>query len=170
MEQALDRGLITDAVISTSESQAEAFWKLRDSISEAERAEGAAVQHDISVPVSDMARFIIEAGESVEARFPGTQVAAFGHLGDGNVHFHVAAPHGADRSAWPENPGKQISAFVHDLVVAAGGSISAEHGIGQMKRDELARLSDPARMAALVAIKHALDPKGIMNPGKLVAV
>lgn len=170
MTQAFERGLIADAAISANEAQAEAFWKLRDSISEAERAEGPAMQHDISVPVADMARFIVEAGASVEARFPGTEVAAFGHMGDGNVHFHVAAPRGADRVTWPDESGKAISTFVHDLVVAAGGSISAEHGIGQMKRDELARLSDPARMGALVAIKRAMDPKGIMNPGKLVAL
>lgn len=127
------------------------------------------MQHDISVPVADMARFIVEAGARVEARFPGTEVAAFGHMGDGNVHFHVAAPKGADREGWTADPGKEISAFVHDLVVAAGGSISAEHGIGQMKRDELARLSDPVRIRTMQAIKRALDPKGIMNPGKLIA-
>lgn len=170
MAEAFERGLVQDAAISSSESQAEAFWKLRDSISEAERTEGPAMQHDISVPVADMARFIIEAGTAVERRFPGTEVAAFGHMGDGNVHFHVAAPKGADRAVWPEHPGKEISGFVHDLVVAAGGSISAEHGIGQMKRDELARLGDPARSFALRAIKQAMDPKGIMNPGKLVSL
>lgn len=169
MAEAFDCGLVLDAVISASESQAEAFWKLRDSISEAERAEGPAMQHDISVPVPAMAQFIVEAGAAVEARFPGTEVAAFGHMGDGNVHFHVAAPSGADPRQWPENPGKEISAFVHDLVVAAGGSISAEHGIGQMKRDELERLGDPARLGAMKAIKRALDPQGIMNPGKLIA-
>ncbi|KPF74615.1 hydroxyacid dehydrogenase [Blastomonas sp. AAP25] len=169
MAEAFERGLVLDAAISASESQAEAFWKLRDSISEAERAEGPAMQHDISVPVAAMAQFIIDAGAAVEARFDGTEVAAFGHMGDGNVHFHVAAPRGADPARWPNDPGKEISAFVHDLVVAAGGSISAEHGIGQMKRDELARLSDPARMGAMHAIKRALDPQGIMNPGKLVA-
>ncbi|MCG6120717.1 MAG: hydroxyacid dehydrogenase, partial [Blastomonas sp.] len=156
------------AAISASESQAEAFWKLRDSISEAERAHGPAMQHDISVPVAAMAQFILDAGVAVEARFPGTEVAAFGHMGDGNVHFHVAAPKGADPRHWPDNPGKEISGFVHDLVVAAGGSISAEHGIGQMKRDELERLSDPARLGAMKAIKRALDPHGIMNPGKLI--
>ena len=168
MAEAFERGLVQDAAISASESQAEAFWKLRDSISAAERAEGPAMQHDISVPVADMPRFILEAGARVEQRFAGTEVAAFGHMGDGNVHFHVAAPPGADRTTWPDHPGKEISAFVHDLVVAAGGSISAEHGIGQMKRDELGRLGDPARLAALRAIKQAFDPKGIMNPGKLV--
>lgn len=168
MAEAFERGLVLDAAISASESQAEAFWKLRDSISEAERAEGPAMQHDISVPVAAMERFIVEAGAAVEAQFPGTEVAAFGHMGDGNVHFHVAAPAGADASHWPDHPGKEISAFVHDLVVAAGGSISAEHGIGQMKRDELERLGDPARLGAMKAIKRALDPQGIMNPGKLI--
>ncbi|GGB67942.1 FAD-binding oxidoreductase [Blastomonas aquatica] len=170
MADAFERGLLLDAAISTSESQADAFWKLRDSISEAERAEGPAMQHDISVPVAAMAQFIIDAGAAVEARFPGTQAAAFGHMGDGNVHFHVTAPKGADGRLWSNGPGKEISAFVHDLVVAAGGSISAEHGIGQMKRDELARLSDPARIMAMQAIKRGLDPKGIMNPGKLIAL
>lgn len=169
MAEAFERGLVRDAAISASESQAEAFWKLRDSISEAERAEGPAMQHDISVPVADMAQFIIDAGAKVEARFPGVRVAAFGHLGDGNVHFHVAGPREADRARWTASPGNEISAFVHDLVAEAGGSISAEHGIGQMKRDELARLSDPARIMAMQAIKRALDPHGIMNPGKLVA-
>ncbi|MDM7956713.1 FAD-binding oxidoreductase [Blastomonas sp.] len=168
LEEAFARGLVLDAAISASESQAEAFWKLRDSISEAERAEGPAMQHDISVPVAAMAQFIVDAGVAVEARFPGTEVAAFGHMGDGNVHFHVAAPAGSDPRQWPHDPGKEISAFVHDLVVAAGGSISAEHGIGQMKRDELERLGDPARLGAMKAIKRALDPHGIMNPGKLI--
>lgn len=93
---------------------------------------------------------------------------AFGHMGDGNVHFHVYAPPGVDAETWVHQPGGAISKRVHDLVVAAGGSISAEHGIGQMKRDELVRLSGSARITALCAIKRALDPLGIMNPGKLI--
>lgn len=168
LTEALETGLITDATIAANEGQADAFWKLRDSISEAERAEGPAMQHDISVPVAAMADFISEAGATVENAFPGVTVAAFGHLGDGNVHFHVAAPAGVNADDWTRDPGKAISALVHDLVVAAGGSISAEHGIGQMKRDELSRLEDPARLAAVRAIKQALDPLGIMNPGKLI--
>ncbi|MEZ5710606.1 MAG: FAD-binding oxidoreductase [Blastomonas sp.] len=167
---AMDAGLIESAAISASEAQAEAFWKIRDSISEAERAHGPAMQHDISVPVDAMAGFIIDAGAQIEQEFAGTQVAAFGHMGDGNVHFHVVAPPGADPAHWPEHDGKAISARVHDLVTDAGGSISAEHGIGQLKRDELARLSDPARIAAQRAIKTAFDPLGIMNPGKLVPI
>ncbi|MBB5685774.1 FAD-binding oxidoreductase [Sphingobium boeckii] len=164
---ALTAGLCRDATIAASEAQAEAFWKLRDSLSEAERASGPAVQHDISVPVSGMPDFMISAARDVEARFVGTRASAFGHLGDGNVHFHVRAPEDAALD-WAKTAGKAVSAYVHDLVVAAGGSISAEHGIGQMKLEENARLSDPARLMALSAIKAAFDPKGLMNPGKLV--
>ena len=165
---AFEDGLIRDATIAANEAQANAFWHLRDSISEAERAAGPAMQHDISVPVDAMPRFMIEAAREVEAAFPGTVASAFGHLGDGNVHFHVRAPAASDADAWRAEVGYAASRMVHDLVTAAGGSISAEHGIGQMKRDELARLSDPVRMATLRAIKAAIDPRDIMNPGKLV--
>jgi FAD/FMN-containing dehydrogenase len=167
---ALAAGLAEDAVISASEAQVEAFWKIRDSISETERALGPAMQHDISVPVERMPRFMIEAAAEVERRFPGTHATAFGHLGDGNVHFHVRAPAGADPQAWYAGDAKAVSSLVYDLVVAAGGSISAEHGIGQMKRAELERLGPPARLAVLRAVKMALDPRGILNPGKLVAL
>ena len=170
LADALERGMIEDAVIAASEAQAQAFWKLRDSLSEAERSAGPAVQHDISVPVSVMPDFMVDAAQKAEARFPGTHATAFGHLGDGNVHFHVRAPEGAQWEAWYGEEAETVSRFVNDMVVAAGGSISAEHGIGQMKREELERLGSPARLSALRAIKGALDPKGICNPGKLVAL
>ena len=163
-----EAGLLDDAVIAASEAQIDAFWHMRDSISEAERADGPAVQHDISVPVDAMPDFMIDAARVIEAEFGGTRVSAFGHLGDGNVHFHVRAPFGVDRAAWQNDVGTPASHRVHDLVVAAHGSISAEHGIGQMKRAELLRLSDPARLYALRAIKSAFDPLNIMNPGKLI--
>ena len=163
----LAEGLIDDATISANEAQARAFWHLRDSISEAERGLGPALQHDISVPVDAMPRFMVDAAAEVERAFPGSHASGFGHLGDGNVHFHVRPP-AADKAGWIATHGKAASALVHDLVVAAGGSISAEHGIGQMKKDELARLGPPSRLHALHAIKAALDPLGIMNPGKLV--
>jgi FAD/FMN-containing dehydrogenase len=167
LEAALQQGIISDAVLAASEGQAEAFWKLRDSISEAERAEGQTLAHDISVPVADMPRFIIDAAAKVERAFPGVVATGFGHLGDGNIHFHVrAGSHAAP--GWYDTEGEKITRFVDDLVTAAGGSISAEHGIGQLKREELARLGPPGRIHALRAIKHALDPLGIMNPGKLV--
>jgi FAD/FMN-containing dehydrogenase len=167
---ALADGQVADAVIAASEAQAEAFWHIRDSISEAERNNGPAVQHDISVPVSGMPRFMTEGGAACETRFPGTEAMAFGHLGDGNVHFHIRAPRGVDAARWYAEDAPVITRFVNDLVVAAGGSISAEHGIGQMKLKELERLSSPARMAALRAIKAAFDPGALMNPGKLVAL
>lgn len=166
--EALAAGLVADAVVAASEAQAEAFWRIRDSLSEAERASGPAVQHDISVPVADMPRFMTEGAAAAEARFPGSHATAFGHLGDGNVHFHVRAPAGMDRDRFYADMAPEITRFVHDMVVAAGGSISAEHGIGQMKRAELERLGPPSRIAALSAIKAALDPRGILNPGKLV--
>jgi FAD/FMN-containing dehydrogenase len=164
---ALQQGIIEDATIAANDAQAEAFWKLRDTISEAERAEGQTLAHDISVPVADMPRFIIDAAKQVESRFPGVIASGFGHLGDGNIHFHVrAASHAAPD--WYDREGADITHMVDDLVTAAGGSISAEHGIGQLKLAEFARLAPPGRIHALQAIKHALDPLGIMNPGKLV--
>jgi FAD/FMN-containing dehydrogenase len=164
---AMQQGIIGDAVLAASEAQAEAFWKLRDSISEAERAEGQTRAHDISVAVADMPAFITDAAAKVEAAFPGVVASGFGHLGDGNIHFHVrAGSHAAPD--WYEREGEKITRMVDDLVTAAGGSISAEHGIGQLKRAEFERLAPPGRIHALRAIKQALDPLGIMNPGKLV--
>ena len=165
---ALTTGVIADATIAASETQAEAFWLLRESISPALRAKGAAVQHDISVPTARMADFIAMAGPKIEHDWPGTLAFAFGHLGDGNVHFHVTGPPGAVRGVWEAGPGKAISRAVHDLVTQWHGSISAEHGIGQMKRDELARLGDPVALALLQRVKAALDPQGLLNPGKLL--
>jgi FAD/FMN-containing dehydrogenase len=166
--QAIEAGLAGDAVVAASESQAAALWRLRETISEAERHQGPAAKHDVSVPVSAMPGFIGSAADEVKARFPGSRVVAFGHLGDGNVHFNVQAPAREDGARWLAERGEEVSAFVHDLVDELGGSISAEHGIGQMKRLELARTLPPARLAVLTALKEALDPGGIMNPGKLL--
>ena len=165
---AFEAGLVSDATLASSEAQIEDFWQIRDSISAAERAQGPAMQHDISVSVDVMPRFMIDAAHQVEMAFPGVSASGYGHLGDGNIHFHARAPKGADGPAWRAGEGKAVSALVYDLVTAAGGSISAEHGIGQMKRDDLARLSSPARLCVLRAVKQGLDPLGIMNPGKLV--
>jgi FAD/FMN-containing dehydrogenase len=163
----VERGVVADAAIAAYEAQASAMWRIRDSLSEAERAAfGPATQHDISVAVDTMPGFLDSASAAVEAAFPGTHASGFGHLGDGNIHFHVRAGKrgGPD---WVAEEGEAVSRLVHDLVTAVGGSISAEHGIGQMKRAELARL-DPGRVAHLRAIKAALDPAGLFNPGKLV--
>ncbi len=159
--RALGKGLVEDATLASSEAQAEAFWRIRDSISESERADGPSLAHDISVPVADMPRFMTTTAAEVEQAFEGTIASGFGHLGDGNVHFHVRGEGVAGNEA-------EISRMVYDLVTLAGGSISAEHGIGQMKLAELERLAPPAKLHAMRAIKQALDPLGIMNPGKLV--
>jgi FAD/FMN-containing dehydrogenase len=168
LTSALEQGLLEDAVISANEAQAEAFWLLRDEIAPAERAKGPAVQHDISVAVEKMPEFVEHAVPLIEAAWPGTEAVAFGHLGDGNVHFHVIAPKGAESLAWQTGDGKKISSQVYELVTQWGGSISAEHGIGQLKRDELARLGDPVSLAMMRAVKRALDPHDLLNPGKLV--
>ena len=169
LAEALDQDVAVDAAIAANEAQAEAFWRLRESLSEAERAQGPALQFDISVPIARMPAFMTETAAAAERVFPGTTASSFGHLGDGNVHFHVRAPGGTrDGPAWITAQGSAITAFVHDAVTASGGSISAEHGIGQMKRAEFGRLASPARLHALRAIKDALDPQGIMNPDKLI--
>ena len=168
MAGAFESDLLDDAVIAANDTQAEAFWLLRESIAAAERARGPAVQHDISVPVEKMPEFVDAVIPAIEASWPGTRAVAFGHLGDGNVHFHVIAPDVRDAQAWYEDEGKRISRQVHDMVTAWGGSISAEHGIGQLKRDELIRLGDPVALAMMRRVKDALDPDGIFNPGKLI--
>ncbi|VWX51844.1 FAD-binding oxidoreductase [Novosphingobium sp. 9U] len=168
LEQAFDHDLLVDAVFAANESQAEAFWLIRESISPAERARGPAVQHDISVPVDKMPDFIDAAVAQIQSDWPGTEAIAFGHLGDGNVHFHVIAPQGSDGTVWQRGDGKAISRQVNDLVAAWGGSISAEHGIGQLKRDDLARLGDPVALDMMRRVKQALDPQGLLNPGKLL--
>ncbi len=169
LASALEAGLLEDAVVAASEAQADAFWNLRESISPAERAKGPAMQHDIAVPVERMADFLEAAVPAMESRWPGTRAFGFGHLGDGNVHFHVQAPAGVDRTAWEAGDGKAISQAVDDLVTAWNGTISAEHGIGQLKVDELERLGDPVALALLHKVKSALDPEGLLNPGKLLA-
>ena len=165
-----ERGLVEDAVIAANEAQADAFWLLRDSVAPAERAQGPAMQHDISVPVERMPDFVDAAVPAIEAAHPGVRAVAFGHLGDGNVHFHVIALKNAVRGEWEASEGKAISSAVHDLVTRWGGSISAEHGIGQMKRGELERLGDPVALMLMRTIKRALDPQERLNPGKLVAL
>jgi len=165
---ALGEGLVRDVAIAKNERESEDFWRLRDSISEAERAEGPALQHDISVPVDLMPTFIADNPARLSAAFPGARALSFGHLGDGNVHHHVQPPVGCDGRAWIAEHGEAASRLVYRHVVELGGSISAEHGIGQAKRAILAELDSPARLAALRGVKAGLDPLAILNPGKLV--
>jgi FAD/FMN-containing dehydrogenase len=159
---------IEDAVVAQSAAQAAALWALRERLPEAERREGPGVHHDIAVAVAAMPGFTEAASAEVETAFPGARVIAFGHLGDGNLHFNVRPPAGVDGTEWLAPRRTEITALVHRLVTTAGGSISAEHGIGVLKRADLARLGNPAKLAAMRAIKAAIDPLGIMNPGKVV--
>jgi len=164
--QGFEAGLISDAAIAENDSQIHDFWRLRETIAEAERAHGKAVKHDISIPVSKMPAFMRQATAAVESQFPGALVVAFGHVGDGNVHFNVAARvAGADDDFITR--AAPLSRLVYDLVDTFGGSISAEHGIGILKRAELASRK-PVDVAVMRAIKTALDPKGIMNPRVLL--
>jgi D-lactate dehydrogenase (cytochrome) len=162
---AVERNLITDAVLAGSPAQARALWKLRESASEAQKHEGASIKHDISVPVSRIPAFLAEAMAAAERLIPGIRPVPFGHVGDGNLHFNFTQPVGMDKDAYLAE-WEHLNRLVHDIVIAHGGSISAEHGIGVLKRDEARRTKSPVELALLGRIKQALDPKGIMNPGK----
>ena len=166
-EQALDKQLIADAAIAQSAAQSDALWKLRELISEAQAREGKNIKHDISVPISSIARFIDETDALLSQRFPGVRMVTFGHLGDGNLHYNVSAPPDiAEDRFLAHQPA--IYECVHDQVTRFSGSISAEHGIGQLKRDENARYKSAVEMNLMRAIKRTLDPLNIMNPGKVV--
>ena len=159
----LESGLVTDAAIARSESQAKAYWALREGQSAAQKAEGPAWKHDISVPVSRIPQFLDDAGAALVARFPGVRIDAFGHMGDGNIHYDVLCAPGGDWGAHAAGRAEGAR-IVHDLVVSLGGSISAEHGLGTMKTAEAAAYKSPAELAALRALRAALDPHRIMNP------
>ena len=164
---ASEASLIVDAVIASSIGQAKDLWRLRESISEAQKPEGGNIKHDISVPVASIPEFIARANVAVERVCPGARPIALGHFGDGNVHYNIAQPPGMDKTkflAMWETMGRAV----HDLVAEMDGSISAEHGIGRLKRDSLARYKSPVELALMRGIKNVFDPKGIMNPGKVL--
>jgi FAD/FMN-containing dehydrogenase len=164
---AIESGLVLDATLASSLRQREALWRLRESIPEAQRHAGASIKHDISVPISAIADFVKRGGEWLAAHVPDGQLIAYGHLGDGNLHFNVQQRAGTDtRSFLARAP--QIQRTIHDLVAAYRGSFSAEHGIGQLKIGELARYKDPVALALMRELKRALDPQGILNPGKVL--
>ena len=165
---AFERGLIEDAVLAGSPAQAKALWKLRESVSESQKHEGGSIKHDISVPVSHIPAFMREALAAAEKLIPGIRAVPFGHVGDGNLHFNFTQPVGADATTYLAR-WEELNRVVHDIVVAHGGSISAEHGIGVLKREEGRRYKSAVEIDLMRRIKQAIDPKGIMNPGKGIA-
>jgi FAD/FMN-containing dehydrogenase len=162
-----EEGLVLDAVFAESETQARRLWHLREAIVEGQRLEGGNIKHDIAVPISQVPAFIAKAMAAVHEVVPGARPVAFGHLGDGNVHFNLAPPEGADLDSFlAEAP--RLAPVVHQVAASFAGSISAEHGLGQLKRDEITRYKSTVELNLMRTLKHALDPHGIMNPGKVV--
>jgi FAD/FMN-containing dehydrogenase len=157
--------LVGDAVLAGSPAQAKSLWKLRESISEAQKHEGGSIKHDISVPVSHIPAFMREALAAAENLIPGIRPVPFGHVGDGNLHFNFTQPSTMETQTYLAQ-WEALNRVVHDRVIAHGGSISAEHGIGVLKREEARRTKSAIELDLLRRIKQALDPKGIMNPGK----
>jgi len=171
MEEVLTSGfeaeLVGEAVIAANLSQAGAFWRLRESLSDAQRPEGGSIKHDISVPVVSVPAFIERAGRAVVSICPEARIACFGHMGDGNLHYNISQPAGGDTEAFLDLY-PAMNKAVHDIVREMNGSISAEHGIGQMKREELIATTQPIAIDLMRRVKAAFDPAGIMNPGKVI--
>ena len=160
-------GAVSDAAIARSETQAKKLWALRENISEAQKIEGISIKHDVAVPVSRIPEFLARADAALEKAFPGIRIVTFGHVGDGNLHYNQSQADAQDNAAFiAAQP--EVNRIVHDTVHALNGSISAEHGIGQLKREELLRYKSPVEIALMRTIKQALDPRGLMNPGKVI--
>jgi len=167
LEKAIEAGLIENATVAESLAQRQSFWRLREVLPEAQKPEGGSIKHDVSVPVRHVPDFLAEADAAVEALIPGSRPLPFGHLGDGNIHYNVTQPVGADREKYLAR-WYDMNAAVHAVVKKYGGSISAEHGIGVMKRKLLPDVKDPVALDLMRTLKRALDPKGILNPGKVL--
>jgi FAD/FMN-containing dehydrogenase len=167
LEAAAEEGLVLDAALAASEAQRAALWKIREDISEAQKQDGPSIKHDVSVPVSRVPRFIEEADAALEERFPGIRIVAFGHVGDGNVHYNCGK---AERQAAEQffAGAPEVNRVVYDIVTSLGGSISAEHGLGALKREEITRYKGALELELMRSIKRTLDPDGIMNPGKVL--
>ncbi|MEL7428399.1 MAG: FAD-binding oxidoreductase [Pseudomonadota bacterium] len=164
---ALESRLVADAVIASSLQQQRDFWRLRETMPLAQKAVGGSMKHDISIPVHRIADFLRRADKIIEMRIPGAIRYTFGHLGDGNIHYNVTQPTGADEKQFLARQG-EINDEIHDLVVAFEGSVAAEHGVGQLKRDLVARTKSPVELSLMQSVKNAVDPQGIMNPGKVL--
>ena len=171
LEQALAEGVATDATVSSSVAQFEAIWALREAVSDAQSHEGSNIRHDISLPASGIADFLRAAADAVQTACPGTRPVVFGHLGDGNLHYNLLPPperRGAEHASWFLGFEPALNRAVHDLVMRSSGSVSAEHGLGILRRDEAARYKSAVELKLMRAIKSALDPLGTMNPGKVL--
>jgi FAD/FMN-containing dehydrogenase len=168
LAHAISQGQAVDAIVSQSDAQRQAMWALREAIPMAEKAEGLMVKHDIGVPTSQVPAFVRDTQAALAQSFPGHQLVCFGHLGDGNLHFNVGAPVGREAKAFVQQHEVRINHVVYDEVARFDGTISAEHGIGQLKRDELAQRQSPTALALMKAIKQALDPLNTMNPGRVL--
>jgi FAD/FMN-containing dehydrogenase len=168
LQAALEHGEASDAVLAESVAQARALWHVRESIPLAQAMEGPNIKHDIALPVSAIPQFVAHADAALQAAFPGSRVVNFGHLGDGNLHYNLQAAPGVAAQRFLDEHEHAVNRIVYDAVVARGGSISAEHGIGALKRDELRERKSPVALAMMRAIKHALDPKGTLNPGRIL--
>ena len=167
LAEAYEAGLVPDAAIAQSEAQRADFWRLREAIVEGQKLEGGSIRHDITVPIAAVPDFIRRASAAAEALIPGARPVAFGHVGDGNVHFNLSQPEGAERADFMAR-WQEVNRLVHDITVEMAGSISAEHGIGRMKLAENLRTKDPLEIELMQTLKRALDPQGVLNPGKVV--
>ena len=165
---AMEAGEVVDGVIAQSQTQANALWRVRENVPEAQRACGDSLKHDVSVPVSSIAPFLEAGAEAVRSVFPDARLCAYGHIGDGNLHFNVLPPAGMSLQQMREVHGDALSQAVYDLVHQYHGSVCAEHGVGRLKRELLARYSDPVSLDLMHSMKKALDPDNIMNPGKVL--
>mgnify|MGYP001171570311 FL=1 len=168
LEAAMEQGCVTDAVVAENMAQAKALWHIRESIPLAQAQEGLNIKHDISIAVSSIPEFVRQTDAALEAAFPGARLVNYGHLGDGNLHYNVQAPAGDDAEAFLRDQEKPINALVYDAVDRFGGSISAEHGIGSLKRDKLEAHKSPVALNLMRSIKQALDPHNLMNPGRVL--
>ncbi len=167
LETAFENGFVTDAVVAQSQSQRNELWALRENLSEAQKFEGGSIKHDVSVPVSALPHFIEDATKALDAFMPSTRLCCFGHMGDGNMHFNVSQPLGMDKQAYLDH-WHAMNRVIHDVVLKHRGSFSAEHGIGVLKREDMARYKSPVELEVMRSFKRALDPKGILNPGKVL--
>jgi FAD/FMN-containing dehydrogenase len=168
LEAALDAGCVSDAVVAENLAQAQTLWQIRESIPLAQAQEGLNIKHDISVPVSAMAAFVARTDAQVAQAIPGVRLVNFGHLGDGNLHYNVQAPVGQDAAVFLREQEARVNQIVFDAVLAHGGSISAEHGVGSLKVDHLVHYKSPVALNTMRAIKQALDPQNLMNPGRVL--